>query len=74
EQMYVSASRGRKSAQIYTNSKLELRAVIAESSAKTTAIEVFGTMKHHARHLTQLQAAVSEIPQKQLQPELSHER
>ena len=40
EQFYVSASRGRRSARIYTDNKQDLREAIQQSSTATTASEV----------------------------------
>lgn len=56
EQMYVSASRGRKSAHIYTNNVAELREVIQETSAKVTATELFQPSKQYELHRKQQQA------------------
>ena len=41
EQFYVSASRGKQTARIYTNSKEDLRSAIQASSANLTASETF---------------------------------
>jgi hypothetical protein len=75
EQMYVSASRGRRSVQIYTDSKADLRDAIEESSAKTTASEMFWPVPQQERHKRQQQAATR---RQDLQPqqtrELIHER
>ena len=72
EQMYVSASRGRHSAHIYTNNKAELRDVILESAAKITATELFQPSKQHELHKKQQQAALVPLPEKQKLKELSY--
>ncbi|MCA9063754.1 MAG: relaxase domain-containing protein [Planctomycetaceae bacterium] len=72
EQMYVSASRGRRSAQIYTDSKLELNTVVDESSQKVTATEVFLPLEQIRRHQRQLKAVTAPGPTRI--PELAYER
>ncbi len=71
--MYVSASRGRRSAHIYTNNKAELREVILESSAKMTATELFQPQQQLERHKKQQQAAITPPPVKQKIKELAYD-
>jgi conjugative relaxase-like TrwC/TraI family protein len=73
EQMYVSASRGRNSAHIYTNNKAELREVILESAAKMTATELFQPSKQYGLHKKQQQAVRIPLPEKQKMKELAYE-
>jgi conjugative relaxase-like TrwC/TraI family protein len=73
EQMYVSASRGRRSAHIYTNNKAELREVILESSAKMTATELFQPQQQLDRHKKQQLAAMTPAPVKQKTKELAYD-
>jgi conjugative relaxase-like TrwC/TraI family protein len=73
EQTYVSASRGRHSAQIYTNSKAELREVIQESASKLTATELFLHSKHFELYKKQQQATRVLPMEKQKIKELAYE-
>lgn len=73
EQFYVSASRGRQSAHIYTNNKAELREVIQESSAKVTATELFQLTKQHELHTKQQQAATTKQVEQLKVKELAYE-
>ncbi|MEZ6128908.1 MAG: MobF family relaxase [Planctomycetaceae bacterium] len=74
EQFYVSASRGRKSCHLYTDSKDELRAAISESSRNITATEVFWPMNEQERHLRQQRAVTQAEPERIHEKELVHER
>ncbi|MEZ6129186.1 MAG: MobF family relaxase [Planctomycetaceae bacterium] len=74
EQFYVSASRGRKSCQVYTNNKEELRAAISESSRNSTATEIFWPVNEQQRHLRQQQAATQSAPERMRERELTYER
>ena len=57
EQMYVSSSRGKRSARIYTDTKAELREAIQSTSANTTASELFWPPKEPELHRKQRLAA-----------------
>lgn len=74
EQLYVSASRGRKSAQIYTDSKEDLRSAIQDSSSKVTASEMFRPMEQFEWHRKQQRAAIMPQQQKEREMDLAHER
>ena len=74
QQFYVSASRGRKSAQIYTDCKEDLRAAIQESSTGSTATEIFWPLDQQERHRRQQRAAAKEPKEKHRKKELSYER
>jgi len=77
EQMYVSASRGRKSCQIYTNSKTELRAAIQETSVGQTATEIFwpaDELQHQRRHQRQQKEVTRDMKESKRKKELVHER
>ena len=75
QQLYVSASRGRKSAQIYTDSKEDLKAAIHVSAANESATETFRPLDQQALYQRQRkQNEMKEPVEKQRRRELSHER
>jgi conjugative relaxase-like TrwC/TraI family protein len=80
EQFYVSVSRGRKQAAVYTDDKAELRAVVHASQAKVTATELLQTDRARQRmaerqRLWQQQAALAApVVAPSLTPELQYGR
>ncbi|MCA9211568.1 MAG: relaxase domain-containing protein [Planctomycetales bacterium] len=74
QQFYVSASRGKASARIYTDRKDELRDVIRASAENVTASELFWPMDQQELHKKQQLAATREHGDKEKEPELVHAR
>ena len=72
EQLYVSASRGKQSARLYTDSKSDLRAAIQTSKANMTASELFWPLKQAELHKKQKMAAEKELPGVETKLELEH--
>lgn len=63
QQFYTSASRGRRSVQIWTDSKADLLEAVRESSQQTTATEVFNPLQRDCLHRRQQQAATQTLSQ-----------
>lgn len=75
EQLYVSASRGRKSAHIYTDSKTDLRGAVQDSSQKHTATELFARWRQYEDYKRQRKAASkAQNVEKQQNHELAYEQ
>lgn len=74
QNFYVSASRGKLSARVYTNAKEELRSAIQTSSANMTASEVFWPTKQAELHTKQRQAAIEKENDAAKETELVHVR
>lgn len=75
EQLYVSASRGRHSARIYTDSKEELKAAISESSLGQAALPAFLPPDLMDRDRIQKQRLRLQQDMERTKPkELAHER
>ena len=77
EQFYVSASRGRKSARIYTDSKSELKEIIQRSSANVSASEMIwrpdeAQQRHRKQHDIVTRSRIEHEQQKTR--EFAHER
>ncbi|MEM9703846.1 MAG: hypothetical protein AAF907_15515, partial [Planctomycetota bacterium] len=83
EQFYVSVSRGRKSARVYTDETASLREAIQKSSAQTAASELFGrageekkalqlVVDRERRHKLQRDAAERPVNEKEQRKEYAH--
>jgi hypothetical protein len=78
EQFYVSVSRGRKQASIYTDDRIALRQVIQESSAKLTASDLMKPadtlldLEAQRRARQRILAAREAAPPRQQEPEFAY--